>query len=505
MGIIRKQSIQYTIISYAGFAIGALNMLLLFPNYLTSAQIGLISVFSALAMPLAAVSNFGSIFTINRFLPYYRTYEGPGKSDLPVLTTGISLAGFSLVMSMVWIFKDEVMKWFDKSPLLVAYFDLLPFFTLGYLLCSILQAFNNGYMHTVWVGTVTEVIYRIFNLILIIGIIAGLYAFDLMFYFYIFIFWIGALLFYIKLRKERQFYFNFKVSALSRRMGRMIVKYAGFFWGATLFSVLATFIDTIVLAGIQGLEKSGLLMIATYFVTLTIVPQRSIVSVSVPVIAESWRRQDMANISLVYKKSANNMLWAGGLIFLLIMANINYLLSYLPEEYHEIKWVVFILGIAKMFDYATGVNQNIIALSRKNWKMDFYSNVLLVLMLIPLNYYLISNFSILGAALANLTAYFVYNSVKSVYLWKVFKLSPFDRQNIILIGWMFILLTLVFWEVSQSEVNTYGFWENGIHIFFRSFLMLVIYTGGMLIFSASDDFRSLVMQGLLRIKKIYNV
>jgi len=505
MGVIRKQSIRYTIISYVGFAIGAINMLLLFPNYLTSAQIGLISVFSALAMPLAAVSNFGSIFTINRFLPYYRTFEGPKKSDLPILTTGVSLVGFMLVMSLVWVFNSEIVKWFDKSPLLVEYFELLPFFTLGYLFCSILQAFNNGYFHTVWVGTVTEVVYRLFNLILILGIIAGLYAFDAMFCMYIFIFWTGALLFYLKLKKEKQFYFNFRVSALSRRMGQMIIKYAAFFWGATLFSVLATFIDTIVLAGVQGLEKSGLLMIATYFVTLTIVPQRSIVSVSVPVIAESWRRHDMENISMVYRKSANNMLWAGGGIFLVIMANINYLLSYLPVEYHEIKWVVFVLGLAKICDYATGVNQNIISLSRKNWKMDFYANVLLVLMLIPLNYYLISNYSIMGAAYANLIAFFIYNAVKSVYLWKVFRLSPFDRQNSKLIVWLGLLLLIFSWEAGLSGVNAYGFWENALHIAFRSFLCLTIYVVGMLFFKTSEDFRSIVFQTFSNIRKYLNV
>lgn len=505
MGIIRNQSIQYSVISYIGFAIGALNMLLLFPNYLTSAQIGLISVFSALAMPLATVSNFGSIFTINRFLPYYRTYEGPRKSDLPVLTIGVSLVGFILVISLVWIFKTQVVNWFEKSPLLVAYFDLLPFFTLGYLFCSILQAFNNGYLHTVWVGAVTEVVYRIFNLLLVFGIIAGIYSFDIMFFIYIFIFWIGALLFYIKLRKEKQFYFNFKLSALSKRMRKMIIKYAGFFWGATLFSVLATFVDTIVLAGVQGLEKSGLLMIATYFVTLTIVPQRSIVSVSVPVIAESWRRQDMENISMVYRKSANNMLWAGGGIFLVIMANINYLLSYLPSEYHEIKWVVFVLGLAKICDYATGVNQNIISLSRRNWKMDFYANVLLVLMLIPLNYYLITNFSIMGAAYANLIAFFIYNAVKSFYLWKVFNLSPFDRQNIKLLILLGFLLFVVTWEASQSVVNSYGFWENALHIIFRTFLFLTIYASGILLFKTSEDFRSIIILVLSNIKKYINV
>src|SRR5690606_14740929 len=110
---------------------------------------------------------------------------------------------------------------------------------------------------------------------------------------------------------------------------------------------------------------------------------------------ESGRKNDMKNLDSVYKKSANNMLWAGGFIYLVILLNLNDLLSYLPETYHGIKWVIVILGIAKIVDYATGVNQNIIALSKSHWRMDLYSNIILVCMLIPLNYFLIKNYSII--------------------------------------------------------------------------------------------------------------
>src|SRR5690606_35204567 len=173
-------------------------------------------------------------------------------------------------------------------------------------------------------------------------------------------------------------------------------------------AVLGTMIDSIVLAGVSGLEKTGSLMIATYFITVTQIPQRGIVSVSVPVIAESWRKRDMANLGLVYHKSANNMLWSGGFILLCILLNMNEILSFLPEAYHEIKWVVPVLGLAKLFDYATGVNQNILSLSRKNWRWDFYTNLLLISLLIPLNYFLIKNLGLMGAAWANAIAYFIY-------------------------------------------------------------------------------------------------
>ncbi|MBK8082146.1 MAG: hypothetical protein IPK25_18855 [Saprospiraceae bacterium] len=205
-------------------------------------------------------------------------------------------------------------------------------------------------------------------------------------------------------------------------------------------------IDTIVLAGMQGLEKSGSLMIATYFITVTMIPQKSIVSVSVPVISESWRKKDMDNLLKIYWKSANNMLWAGGFIFLVILLNINQILAFLPKSYHEIKWVIFILGMAKLIDYSTGVNQNILSLSRKNWKMDFYSNIILVILLIPLNYYLISAFGIIGSALANFVGYLVYNVIRTTYLWVALKFRLLTGKMCLLIGIILFFIGLFYYK-----------------------------------------------------------
>lgn len=492
MGIIRRQSIQYSIISYLGFGIGAINMLLLFPNFLSQEQIGLISVFSAIGFPLALLSNVGSIHAINKFLPYYKAHTLPKNSDLFTWVFLVSLAGFCVVISIVWLNKPFIFSFFTKSPLLVDYFYLLPIFTFGYLIYSILMAFNNGYFYTVWVSFVSEVFFRLFNTLMILFIIFGFLDFDSMFRTYIFVFWVGALLYLINLIRKRKLYITFKVSQITGKIKRNILQYSSFFWLASMFSILATFIDTIVLAGLQGLDKSGMLMIATYFITLTVVPQRSMISVSVPVIAESWRKNDMKNLDSVYKKSANNMLWAGGFIYLVILLNLNDLLSYLPETYHGIKWVIVILGIAKIVDYATGVNQNIIALSKSHWRMDLYSNIILVCMLIPLNYFLIKNYSIIGSAWANLIAFFVYNSAKTIYLWYFLRISPFNRQNIKLLILMAFLIAIFGSFLYYSKISDYAFFTNAFNIALRSIVFAIVFIIIMIKLNISDDFRGLL-------------
>lgn len=503
MGIIKRQSILYTIISYFGLAIGAVNTLLLMPHYLTQAQVGLIGVFTAIAFPLGAISNLGSIFAINRFLPYYKKFLPANKIDLPFLAVSISLIGFLMVTLLMFFGKTFIFQWFAHAPLLTEYFYLLPFFTMGYMLNSIFQAINNGYFFTVWVGIVTEVIFRVFNVLIILLLVTELIGFDGYIHLYVFMFWIGLVLYILRLKTGSEWTFFNKTSLVTQRLKKYMVPYSSFFWFTSVFSVLATMIDTIVLAGVNGLEKSGSLLIATYFITVTQIPQRSIVSVSVPVISESWRNNDMKNIQEVYQKSANNMLWAGGFIYLCILFNINEILSFLPESYYEIKWVVYILGFAKLIDYATGVNQNILALSRKNWKLDFYTNILLVVLLIPLNYFLIKKMGIIGAASANVIGFFIYNFVRTLYLYLALKLSPFNGQNVRLIAVILVLLVLLIVYGRYTDIKIFHFWSIAGIMAIKTFLFGVGYLGILYLTNASDDLRNMLISNPIG-KKIFS-
>ncbi|MEJ7679547.1 MAG: hypothetical protein WKG06_17140 [Segetibacter sp.] len=65
-----------------------------------------------------------------------------------------------------------------------------------------------------------------------------------------------------------------------------------------------------------------------------------------------------------------------------------------------------LIGIGKLIDLGTGANAQIIATS-SYWKVDFTTNVLYTLLALPLNYILISNYGLIGAA---------YSSLISAYL-----------------------------------------------------------------------------------------
>jgi len=91
--------------------------------------------------------------------------------------------------------------------------------------------------------------------------------------------------------------------------------------------------------------------------------------------------------------------------------------------------VVLVSGIGKLIDLSTGLNSQVLLLS-KHWKLDFLTNLLLVALSIPLNYWLTRRFGLMGPAYGNLIALTVYNGTRFLMIWRLFRLQPFTRRHL---------------------------------------------------------------------------
>jgi O-antigen/teichoic acid export membrane protein len=76
MGIIQKQGIANTIISYLGILIGFVNILILQPYMLDPDEIGLTRILFSLATLFATIFPLGLNGVIVKFLPEYRDEKG---------------------------------------------------------------------------------------------------------------------------------------------------------------------------------------------------------------------------------------------------------------------------------------------------------------------------------------------------------------------------------------------------------------------------------------------
>ncbi|MFN5929976.1 MAG: hypothetical protein ACK42F_00200, partial [Sphingobacteriales bacterium] len=131
MGIVRKQSILSSIFTYIGFAIGAVNILFLFPKYFTPEEVGLTRILLDVALLFSTICSLGAVPLILKFYPFYKRYVPNNQIDLPVFSFGLGLLGILAFILLLPELKPWIIRKFgSRSPLFVDYFDLLYPFTI---------------------------------------------------------------------------------------------------------------------------------------------------------------------------------------------------------------------------------------------------------------------------------------------------------------------------------------------------------------------------------------
>lgn len=475
MGIIQKQGIKSSIFIMIGFVIGAVNLLVLFPMFFSKNDQGLVRAMIDIGATLSVFCTLGTLPVVYKFFPFYNHYLGPKKNELPFLTLIINLIGFALLMWIGWENKDFIIRKLGKSPSLASYFNYVYPYTFFLMIFYWLEAFAWGLQKGVFTNFLRETAVRILTTILILGVGLNWLNLDQFILLFSGIYVIPTLLLIYNLSTSHEWSFrSFKISSVTKRLKWKMLNFALFVFAGQFFNLLARTNDTFMIVGLRGLSDAGIFAIATYIAAIMEIPQRSLNAISIPILAKSWKDKDFANIKHVYHKSVSNLLAIGLLLFGLIWLNIENLVAFLNwishkegDGYEALAPIVFIMGLAKLIDLATGVNGQIIGTSNY-WRFDFFTNLFYIVLSIPLNFYLISNYSLIGLAYSNLAALTLYNSVRFLFLYKKFKLQPYTLQHglflIISIALMFIIYIIpstsnfVFNIAIKSSLYLIGFY-----------------------------------------------
>ncbi len=444
MGIIQKQGIKSSYFIFLGFLIGAVNLLVLFPLFFSKTDQGLVRAIIDIGATLSVFCTLGTLPVVYKFYPFYNHYLGTNKNELPFLTLLINLLGFCILLFIGWHNKAFIIRKLGKSPSLGHYFSYIYPYTFFLLLFYWLEAFAWGLHKGVMTNFLRETAIRVLTTILIL--LFGFHIINLTQFISLFscIYLLPMLYLLSSLIKSRQWSIsNFKISSVTKRLKGRMISFALFVFAGQFFNLLARTNDTFMIVGLKGLSDASIFAIATYVSAILEIPQRSLTSISIPILAKSWKEKDFENIKHIYHKSVSNLLVVGLLLFGLIWLNIQNLVSFLNWVSHKqgggydaIVNLAFILGLAKLIDLATGVNAQIIGTSNY-WKFDFFTNVMFVIVSIPLNYYLIKHYDLIGLAFSNLIAYTLYNSVRFGFLYKKFNLQPYSWKH-----GLFLILTI---------------------------------------------------------------
>jgi O-antigen/teichoic acid export membrane protein len=397
---------------------------------------------------LSIFCTLGTLPVVYKFYPFYNQYLGPKKNDLPFITLMVNLIGFGLLLLIGWQQKDFIVRKLGKSPDLAIYFNYVYPYTFFILMFIWLEGFAWGLRKGVITNFLKETLIRILTTVLILAFGFKFISLPVFIMLFSGIYLIPALILLYTLIQTKEFSLrNFKISSVTRRLKGRMINFALFVFAGQFFNLLAKTTDTFLIFGLRGLSDTAIFAIATYVSAILEIPQRSLNSITIPILAESWKNKDMANIKNIYHKSVSNLLAIGLLLFGLIWLNIDNLVAFLNfisnkygGGYDELPKLIFILGLAKLIDIGTGVNSQIIGTSNY-WKFDFFTNLSYIILSLPLNYFLIKNYGLEGLAFSNLVALTLYNSVRFGFLNRKFNLQPYTwRHGIFLISSILLML-----------------------------------------------------------------
>jgi len=493
MGIIVRQSVINTIISYIGIALGFVITIWLYPHFFTTQQYGLTRVLLSLSMVVIQVSNLGINSTIIRYFPFFRDREKNHHGFLTIVLL-IPLVGFIIFGSLLYIFKNPILQIYsDKSELLLDFYMYLFPLSFFILFFKTIESYTYALYNTVASSFLHDIFIRILTIAILFGYFWGWINFNQFIQLFVLNYGINLLLIFLYLGSISDLKFDLDLDFLNGELLKKMLNYGAFSFFGNIATVILGNVDILMLGAMAGLGDTGIYAIAFYVASVIKVPRQSIHKISAPIIADSMKNNNLSLVEDIYKRSSLNLIIAGGLLFCGIIANLHNLNKILPASYAGGSLVIIIIGFANYFEISSGLN-GIIILNSKYYRFDLYSMVSLIALTILLNYLLIPAYGILGAAIGTATAIIAFNATKVFYVWERFSMHPLDIRMLptllVVAGTLFVSL-----EIGHIT-NAY------VDILLRSVSITIFYIGIIWMLNLSEDLNNLIRSSFNQIQNL---
>jgi len=433
MGIVKKQAYKNTVVSYTGMVIGFVNLILLYPRFLTIEQLGLFQLLIALSILYSLVASLGAPSVIVRYFPFFRTEDRTHNGFISF--TGIySIIGFVLCTAVFFLLKPIIVASFTKKAHLFVeyYYYLVPlsFFTIFF---NFLEAFGKVIYQSIYSAVLKEIVLRLLTTVAMVALALKWIDFQQFIVAYIAINGLICLCLFISLAASGQFSSRNGAAKSSPVAKREIINFGLF----TLLSIaiynLLQSIDKYMLSAMAGLAITGVYGLYSNVAIVISVPAQALSRTTYQIVADSWKSKNMANIAEVYSKTSIIQMVAGFLLFVGILVNKENLLAILnKKEFSDQFGVLVMICLGFLVDITGGLNTYIITTSHK-YRLITILLIVACVFCVGLTYILIPKYGGMGAALAYLITIAGINFASWFYIKYRFKMQPFTYKHLIVI------------------------------------------------------------------------
>lgn len=482
MGIVFRQSIKTIIVTLTGAVLGAA-VAYLSTKLIPQQQLGYARMLLALAVIFSQFVLVGMQSTLFIYIHKYPE-DHPGR---PVLVT-LSIAPvfiLTLLLSIGYVLsKPYILPLYEAKDIALVdrYFLWLPPYVLFWALIIYLEHLLSAQMKVAASSFLKEIVLRLLNIVIIIAFGFGLINFDWFIALSVLVHLVPVSVLFVMAKRIKGITLSANWGALSKPEYKSIFNFAIAHLLVNLSITLLDNIDIIMIPILDtsGMESASVYFIAVYIMSVYYIPFRALSLSATPMLTKEFQAGNMEKIKDIFKRSSINI-WIVTLgMGALIAANMHNVAAILPPKYNAAYTVVMILMVGRTVNMLSGMNTEVITIS-DYYRFNFYITLFLVILMIILNYILIPEYGIYGAAWGTTIAMSVQNVVKMLFIWKKFKLQPFYK------GSLFIGIAAI---IAFGIGYVLPFVANPvIDTVIRSIVIAIVYVALLVFFKPSEDLK----------------
>lgn len=492
MGIIQSQSFYSAIFSYIGVALGFLSSAIILPQFLLPEQVGFFKLIVAVIGVFSTIFSLGISQLLFRSFPKFKD-DKLKRRRLLRLALLVAALGSILALPVFFYFSESLFNFERTVEGVDKNFNLLVFIFTA-IVAQILYSSIYGYVRMLNNIVIDSFIQNVFLkggvLVLLILYYVTFIDFSGLIYLQLILFMMFPVLitviFYFKkdsmslslLRQSKG-----EKSSFNTGEKKEFVRLLLFGLLTTLGGSLYLYLDTLMVNHFLSEKEVGIYGTMYLFGMIVIIPARSLKSISVSILAQSFNENDYDNINDVYKKSSITLLIIGGFIFLAVWCNIYSVLKFLPDEYALGSYVVLFIGLGQLVDMAMGVNNELIAASPK-YKLNTLFTICSIFLGIFLNVILIPMYGVNGAGVATLLTITSVNIFRLIAVLKLYSMNPFSFNTIKVIS-IIIVLNVIVSNIPDLE-------NYIVNLLMKGTIITVIYLPVIYFLRVSEDINKVI-------------
>lgn len=498
MGVVLRQSVKTTFVIFFGALLGAvINFVYIYA--MSKTELGLLTNILYQGSIIQFLALLGTGHLIATYIQKYDVDDEKRKV----------LIGFSCVVTIIANVLFTTLYFSLKSFVLSRYqvqdreylnkfYHLLPVLSVVWSLMSVFEFYLYSQSKAAITTFMKEILLRAFNLLLIGAFFYKILSFSGFMVSSVLVYTVPTILLVYFARKTQGFGISFNYKVFSKEEYKELIHFS---WYHLLLGFAMNVLGAIDLLMVGALDKTGMESIAIYrnavfLVSIMIIPYKAITLASFPTLNQTYIENDTQKMHSLFHRSAVNILIVAIGMFLLIALNLDNFIAFinqLKSGYDDVKPIVLILMIGQLVNMGTGLNNEMLSIS-KYYRYGFYTAIILLALTVILNRIFIPQYGIYGAAWSSTAALAIFNIIKSVVVWRKLKMSPLSSNTykVLIAG----AIAGCAGYVLPFCVNLYA------DTILRSVIIIVAYTIALLLLRASDDVNNYI-NALLKTRKLY--